>query len=584
VVRVLPDVAPITREFDYLVPSALSSSVRVGSLVRINLNGRRVGGWVVADDVAPPSGVALRPLSKVTGWGPSSEVIALAGWAAWRWAGSRAALLRSASPDFAVRGLPEALCAKSGVGTPFFEHNGAATDDDGLVGDAFGAGAAILRSPPAADLLPVVLGAVARGPALVVTASLAQAEDLGRRLRPLGVPAAVVPREWAQAAAGVTVVLGARGAVWAPCPGLASVVVIDGHEEGLQQEQAPTWNAWVVAAERARRAGVPCVVVSSAPTVELLAWPGARLLTASREQERAGWAALEVVDRRRDDPRTGLYSARLVGLVRGRGRVLCILNRKGRVRLLACGACNELVRCERCGATVSQAEGQLSCARCGTVRPTVCLACGSMRMKALRVGVSRAREELEYLAGEPVAEVTADGPDLSDIADSRVLVGTEALLRRVPQADAVAFLDFDQELLAPRYRAAEEAMTLLVLASRLVGGRGRSGRVLVQTRIPQHEVIVSALTADPGRLAVSEAGMRAALALPPDRAVAVISGAGAVEYLAGLPSMPGLEVLGPDRDRWLVKAPDHRVLADALAAAPRPAGQRLRVEVDPLRL
>ncbi len=44
-----------------------------------------------------------------------------------------------------------------------------------------------------------------------------------------------------------------------------------------------------------------------------------------------------------------------------------------------------------------------------------------------------------------------------------------------------------------------------------------------------------------------------------------------------------LEVLGPDGDEWLVKAPDSRALADALAGVPRPPG-RLRVAVDPGRL
>jgi primosomal protein N' (replication factor Y) len=544
-------------------------------MVRINLHGRRVGAWVVADDVSPPPGVALRPISKITGWGPSADVIALAGWAAWRWAGPRAALLKTASPDYAVRGLPAPLCAKRDATGNEVAPN--ATGDE-LISEALAAGRALLRLPPAADVLPVVLQAAALGPALVVTPSLAQAEELGRRVRATGVAVAVVPRQWAQAAAGAPVVVGARGAAWAPCPELAAVVVLDGHEESLQQEQAPTWNAWVVAAERARRAAVPCVVVSSCPTVELLAWPGAQGFMPSRERERAGWAGLEVVDRRRDDPRTGLYSHRLVGLLRGGGRVVFVLNRKGRVRLLACATCRELVRCEQCGATVSLADGTLTCARCHATRPAVCLLCGSMRMKALRVGVSRAREELEQLAGHPVGEVTSD---TDAIPDHPILVGTEAVLRRIDQADAVAFVDFDQELLAPRYRAAEEAMSLLALASRLVGGRTRSGRVMVQTRVPHHEVVMSALAADPGRLAQSEAALRRALSLPPESAVAVASGAGAEEFVDGL---IGIDVMGPDRGRWLLKAPNHRRLADALGAVPRPAGQRLRIEVDPLRL
>jgi len=84
--------------------------------------------------------------------------------------------------------------------------------------------------------------------------------------------------------------------------------------------------------------------------------------------------------------------------------------------------------------------------------------------------VSRVREELEALTGRPVGEVTAETGPLPSAA---VLVGTEAVLHRVGPVDGVAFLDFDQELLAPRFRAAEEALALLARASRLVGGRRR---------------------------------------------------------------------------------------------------------------
>ena len=113
VVRVLPDVAAIDRTFDYLVPAAWEEDgraelVRVGSQVRVVLAGRRVGGWVVEDDVEPPPGVSLRPLAHLGGLGPDGDVIELARWAAHRWAGRTAALLTTASPANRVRALPAA--------------------------------------------------------------------------------------------------------------------------------------------------------------------------------------------------------------------------------------------------------------------------------------------------------------------------------------------------------------------------------------------------------------------------------------------------------------------------------------------
>jgi primosomal protein N' (replication factor Y) len=143
-------------------------------------------------------------------------------------------------------------------------------------------------------------------------------------------------------------------------------------------------------------------------------------------------------------------------------------------------------------------------------------------------------------------------------------------------------LDFDQELLAPRYRAAEAALGMLARAARLIGGRVDGARILVQTRMPDHEVLDAARHADPSRLAVVEAARRAALRFPPESAVAAVSGAGGAEFVAGLHRPEGLDILGPADGRWLVRAPDHGTLCDALAASPRPTA-RLRIEVDPLR-
>jgi primosomal protein N' (replication factor Y) (superfamily II helicase) len=220
--------------------------------------------------------------------------------------------------------------------------------------------------------------------------------------------------------------------------------------------------------------------------------------------------------------------------------------------------------------------GQFECRRCGTVRPQVCQVCGSGAMANLKLGVTRAREELEAAAGRPVVAVTGD---TETIPDGNVFVGTEAVLHRVRRADVVAFLDFDSELMAPRYRAAEQAFTLLVRAARIVGPRARGGRVLVQTFLPQHEVVQAALLADPGRLAASELARRELLGLPPFRALASIEGSDAMAFAA----LTGLEATAQP-DAVLVRAEEWMQLGQSLADTPRPKGSRLRVAVDPPRV
>ena len=330
----------------------------------------------------------------------------------------------------------------------------------------------MLRLPPTEDVLPVLAAAARLGPVLVIVPSVDRARIDATRLRRAGLAVALVPQEWAQAAAGVDVVIGARAAAWAPCRDLAAVVVVDEHDEALQEERSPTWHARDVAVERARRAGVPVLLVSPCPTVSGLVAVGDRLRRPSIDDERSGWPIVEVVDRGREEPwKRSLVTPALIAHLRNDERtVVCVQNTLGRARILACRACRTLARCERCEAAVGLTDdGVLACRRCGLERPAVCRSCGATRFANLRPGVTRLREELEAAAGRPVVAVTGDSTDPP--AAAGVYVGTEAVLHRVRAADVVAFLDLDVELLAPRYRAAEQAMALLVRAARLVGSR-----------------------------------------------------------------------------------------------------------------
>ena len=49
VARVLPNVTGLDKSFDYLIPEELAPGVQVGTIVRVELHGRRIGGWVIRD-------------------------------------------------------------------------------------------------------------------------------------------------------------------------------------------------------------------------------------------------------------------------------------------------------------------------------------------------------------------------------------------------------------------------------------------------------------------------------------------------------------------------------------------------------
>jgi primosomal protein N' (replication factor Y) (superfamily II helicase) len=588
-------VAAVPKLFDYAVPARWKDTVTVGTRVRVVLHGRRVGGWVVEDDVSPPDGVTPAELAQWSGCGPPAPVAALAEWAAWRWAGPASFFLKAASPSHVVRALPEPPPAAPVDGAPA-QPTGTVAQ---LTEQALGlAGPAVLRLPPATDLIDAVMTVaghpttVAQGGAvLVLVPSVGWAERMVNRLTRRGLAATT---EWDKARAGWPIVVGSRAAAWAPLPGLAAALVFDAHDEAYREQSSPTYSAVDVVVERARREGCPCVLTSPAPPVVLTA--GRTVLAPPPTEERSGWATVELVDRRGADPRSGLFSEEFVRLARSvlddpasmaqRGPLVCVFNRTGRALLLACRHCGELAQCTNCSAAVRPSEAGLRCPRCGEERPLVCAACGRLRMKTLRTGVTRLREEIAALLQTDVGEVSGRA-ESSEVPSTPVLIGTEAVLHRVRRGAAVVFLDIDMHLLAPRFSATDETLALLIRSSRLVGARHSgppSARVLVQTRAPDHPVLAAVVRGDPAAALAGEQDMRLAAGLPPYSALAALSGPRAEAYAGELEAAgagPGLTVSDLPDGRRLVRAPDAAALSDGLAAVPRPAGRGLRIEVDP---
>lgn len=587
-----PDVSAVTRSFDYLVPAELADAVRVGAIVRVPLHGRRVRGWVVADDVVPEAeGERLLPLAAVLSAGPTAEVVACCEWAAWRFAGPVSAMLRAASPPNIV------ALERDGV------HDLAVYPiADSPLGDATPTDSSVVVWPPAADDVALIRALLApAGSTVVVVPDTTRMESLADALARDGRHVVVLSgvssgasrtQAWSEARRGACVVVGGRVAVLAPVPDLQAIVLLDDADEAHKEERMPTWHARDVAVERARVSGARLTIVSPAPTVEAVASVG-RVVRPGHGVDFDGWPSLRVVDLREEPPGTGLLTAQLGdALHRAReagGRALCVMNRKGRARLLSCRTCRELARCEACGAAVGQLEiGELSCARCGEARPVVCLACGGAAFRTVRPAVGAVREGVAGLV--PRSVVVEVDASTREVPAADVYVGTEAVLHRVPRGAPVrlvAFVEMDQELLAARYRAAEQALWLLVRGARLVGPRRGGGTILVQTRMPGHEVLVAAGAADPSVVTDAEAVRRHALGFPPFGGLAVVSGtpdavAEACRLLDGT-----VRVLGPSGGRALLRAASVEALCDALAATDLTGARaigRLRIEVDPLRI
>jgi primosomal protein N' (replication factor Y) (superfamily II helicase) len=606
VCSVIADVPAIEREFDYLLPDELAPIVDVGSVVRVSLHGRRVRAWVRALDVdSQIEPRRLRAVVSVSSQGPPPEVLELCEWAARRFVGSPIALLRSATPPNNI--APNSIAPRLPM-QPGSAFDGRAATDSGAVS----ALRTVVWSPPLHDRRALVVERLATsGSSLVITADPARADSLVATLRRLGWPAvawhsslraAARTDAWRRAARGGVVVVGGRTAVLAPVPDLAAGVVVDDLDEALQEERQPTWHAREVLAERCRRVGATFAVVSPLPSVVAIEGPHDRateVVVPSPDLIASGWPRVEIVDLGAEPPGTGLLSAALGDALRvhsTRGALaICLVNRRGRARLLYCTTCRELSRWDKEGSPlVDESEALIAIG----ARPTVCLHCGTPRPRLLRAGADRLRDDIAALLGGGVTVGAVDADTDSIDPEATVLVGTESVLHRPElrrrRPSFVALIDFDQEILAPRLRVDEQALWLAARCALLLAGRPRSTSMLmVQTHAANHAVVRAIATGALADAQSIDAAERMARRLPPFVGQALLTGdVPAVDAAcSGLRLVLGESVVikGPvgagAKRRALVEHDDVDLLAGALgdiAAGARTEG-RLRIEMDPAR-
>lgn len=582
-------------------------------MVRVPLQGRQEQGWLVELGVEQPAGVKLLNVGKILGLGPSQEIMDLADWAAWRWQASQSVFYSLASPPRRINKLPKPVGERPGSSRSASSRPTATSSRPTATGSR-PAGSrptapddsqpfrryftqpqeTLLRLPPTAENWSLIHTALSTGAALVLMPDKWRAERLVQFARNQGHDCVLWPQQWEAAAAGGCSVVGHRSAVFASMPELSCVLMLDEHDDNYKESwRKSAWHARDVARQRALRQKVPFVMTSPVPSLwaqrsaELAVppapAPSSAPVPSSAPTTESGWPRILISDLR-ERSHVGLFSHELTAALSSATKAVCVLNRVGRVKLLACAECHNLATCQKCGSNMQQSQPEtLQCSRCLSQTPRRCPRCQSKQLKNLRVGVTKAAQDLSRLLREPVGELTAKN---QQALQNRVILGTTAALRQVGRCDLVAFLEFDQLLLAPHYRAQEKALGHLAQAATLVGS---AGQILLQTRQPDSPVIQAGVSGNPSDFLAADLALRTQLRLPPTVAVAQLSGPDCVPYIEQLlelpqekPSLSELTARGPDTDgNWLLCAPDHEVLLEALEAVPR-QDLDLRLCVDPV--
>ena len=174
----------------------------------------------------------------------------------------------------------------------------------------------------------------------------------GRALRRV---AAAAPRRGADR-------VGPRSAVFAPVADLGLVVVDEEHDASYKHEGDPRYDARLVAAERARRAGAALVAGSATPRPET--WHALPRLRLPDRVDARALPPVERVDMR--GARTPLHplTRRALGAAR---KAIVLLNRRGWSNFLTCRSCGHVWECPHCDVALvlHRAERAIACHHCG---------------------------------------------------------------------------------------------------------------------------------------------------------------------------------------------------------------------------
>ena len=398
--------------------------------------------------------------------------------------------------------------------------------------------------------------------------------------------------QWKRVKSGdARVVVGTRSAVFAPCtPGL--LILDEEQEHSYKSESAPRYDAKEVAIWRGAKEKALVVLGSATPSIESMyrAKTGLyRLYTLCQRYNGRPLPEVEIVDMREElklgnDTSLSIPLRQRILETRQAGKqTILLLNRRGNSRALVCVDCRQTPECPRCSVhlTYHSANSRLMCHYCGfsMAAPARCPACGGP-LKAIGTGTQKVQQELAALFpdmetsrmdADTVSAVNTHEKILEHFQKENVpvLLGTQMVAKglNLPNVTLVGVLDGDLSLYSGGFRAGETTFNML---TQVVGRAGRgdsTGRAVIQTLQPEHQVIGLAAKQDYDGFYDLEIRLRQAQAAPPFGDFALVTFSGQEEGQV----LRGAAVFRDSLNAWLRQVPEEKcgVLGPAPCVVPK---------------
>ena len=308
-------------------------------------------------------------------------------------------------------------------------------------------------------------------------------------------------------------VLGTRSALFLPHHDLGLIIVDEEHDTSYKQDApAPRYNA----RESAIMLGViqqaHVVLGSATPSLESLYNAETKRFVKVDLKERfhtgeeAEIYLIDTVAERRKRGMTGSFSRKLIHEITktldAGDQVLVLRARRSYAPSVQCTECGQIPKCPHCHVPMSlhRNPDRLVCHYCGHTEAYtgICPSCQG-ELQPLGAGTQKVEEELTALFPERrIARLDGDTPDAEEAAIIRgfaegsidILVGTQIITKGFDfdGLSLVAVLQADSLVGQQDFRADERAFQLLEQFRGRSGRRGRPGRIVIQTREPEHPV------------------------------------------------------------------------------------------------
>nr|WP_289037299.1 primosomal protein N' [uncultured Allobacillus sp.] len=339
----------------------------------------------------------------------------------------------------------------------------------------------------------------------------------------------------------VSVVVGARSAVFAPFENLGIIIIDEEHETSYKQEDYPKYHAREVAKYRGRVHQCPVVLGSATPTLESYARASKDVYTLLELKDRVNEQDLphiEIVDMRTELEKgnRSMFSESLTEKIQDRldknEQIVLLLNRRGYSSFVMCRECGETIQCEHCdiSMTYHQRQHKLKCHYCNAERrmPKTCPNCKSDAIRFFGTGTQKVEEALNAQFEQArVIRMDVDTTSRKGAhekllgqfgrGEADILLGTQMIAKGLDfkNVTLVGVIAADSMLHLPDFRASERSFQLLTQVSGRAGRHELPGEVVVQTYTPDHYSVVLASEYDYEGFFQREMNFRKQVGYPP---------------------------------------------------------------------